>query len=469
MTDFSKYENQWIITGVITTESGLKIGGGQNAAAYSLSSSPVVQSYDSERNIYLPMLPGSSLKGIIRSGMERLIRSFNEQKSCVALNNKREYKTLCGACITCDIFGSMQHGAKIRVEDAHVHPEDAAYAVSAPLYYEQPHYGRLPNFPKNKGLFRSEEVVAAGTRFNLSICLDNAKPAEVGLVLLTLEEFNEKRLQIGGATSRGLGFVSLTELQVMKRSLNPGGRITEIPEDSAEIRKAGKNYLKSIDSGEDNGSKDFSVYASAHSDLQSGSVFGDGYNVVQMRITTQKPFQMAGFEEPTITSHGEPYIPGSTIKGFLRKQYAQKYGSERTITLFSGGSRGIRQQHEPSHIDEIFGNSESHRSRILVSDAFAQSTIACTDEIPAGTVLSMWMVFDNMDRKDIEKIIELLKEPVIITGAKSAGISSSRDRGPRRGPYQGNARQEPTHNKVKIEVVPGSVRVFRTQQYLKDR
>jgi CRISPR-associated protein Csm3 len=354
----------------------------------------------------------------------------------------------------------MGQGAKIVVDDALVVPELSVHAVSAPLTQEQPHFSAGVGGPqrggRSGGLFRSEETVAAGTRFRFHIRLDNANEDEVGLVLLALQEFNEKRLQIGGATSRGLGFVTVREVSVKRRMLSSDGLLSEIPEKNSGLVLAGKKFLKSIDCGRDSGKVDFSVYASAHAAVPTTGM-PDGFVVVPYVITVEKPFRMAGFEEPTVTSRGVPYIPGSTIKGFLRHQFgrAKERQDAGSVQLFSGGRDYPPQRREASREEELFGDPRNHRSRVLVADAFCSDTVKDTDAIPVGTQLLTWIVFDNMNRKEIEEVCALVDKPVTITGSRSAGIN-------RRAGVT-----TPTHNVVEFTPQTQGIRVFRTSSYVK--
>ncbi len=123
MPDFDIFTNRCTITASLELETPLRIGGGQNAAAYSISAAPVLQTYNAKTKIYEPYIPGSSLKGVLRSTVERIIRTFNENKGCVSIAGDRREKPLCGNCISCEVFGSMNAGAKIRVRDAHLSRE----------------------------------------------------------------------------------------------------------------------------------------------------------------------------------------------------------------------------------------------------------------------------------------------------------------------------------------------------------
>ncbi|OPY38409.1 MAG: RAMP superfamily protein [Methanoregula sp. PtaU1.Bin051] len=459
MDIFSSFENQWTITGIIRLASAFRIGGGQNAAAYSLSASPVIQSYNAEKNMYLPVILGSSLKGVLRTGVERLVRSFKIEESCVALTSDRDVKRLCGNCVTCGLFGSMKRGSKICVDDAQIPAGDIKTVYDPATVHEQPHYASSSSGPaqrgRREGLLRSEETVAAGTRFEFRIRLDNATKTEAGLILLALQEFNEKRLQIGGAVSRGLGFIDVIDLKVEKASVGESGKISSMTANVKNLKQKAKEYLTNIDAKKDSGLNDFSVYAFAHERISPGTGQKNGHTVARFTVITRLPFKMAGFDESTVTNYHEPYIPGSTIKGFLRHRFAAEYEDKNAgAQQFSGGKGMPHSPPRPSRTDEIFGDTRNHRSRILVSDAFSMKKVTANDEIPINTILQMWMVFDNMQGSDIDKILNLIKEPVVITGSKSAGI----DRRARR--------FKPTHNLVEFTLDPKDVTIFRTDTYL---
>jgi len=118
-SDFGTFQNQWEISAKLNLVTPFRIGGGQNAGEYSLSQTPVLLSYDAITHKALPYIPGSSFKGVLRSSLERIIRTFNEKYACVAVFGKKakwETNVLCGNsdCITCSIFGSMnnENGSK---------------------------------------------------------------------------------------------------------------------------------------------------------------------------------------------------------------------------------------------------------------------------------------------------------------------------------------------------------------------
>ncbi len=421
--DLGIFQNQWEISAKLNLVTPFRIGGGQNAGEYSLSQAPVLLSYDASTQKALPYIPGSSMKGVLRSNLERIIRTFNEIKACVSVVGKgagRDVKVLCGSpyCVVCSIFGSMEAGSKIHVRDSQL-SDDINFGETVE---ERPHcktdFDKVNGFYKvrlDKGKpkthLRNEEIVAANTAFDVNIVLDNASEEEVGLILLALEEFNAKRCYIGGSATRGNGFADAVGVKVVNKTLQKDPQslftIDEKEWDKAELLKVAKAYLKKIDDGNETQRKDFDVYYHAYSPLPF-----EGNLVIKYKVETLTDFHMPGIDEATVTSQGVPVIPGSTVKGFLRHEFIKS-----------------RDMYTAEEIDEIFGSTsgESHRSRIIVSDAYPEEDFSETDNIPKGTLLTMWIAFDNIEEETFHKISEILGKDHVITGKRVAGGDGKKD------------------------------------------
>lgn len=447
MSEFDVFENRWTISAIIELETPLRIGGGQNAASYSISTTPVLQTYNAHIQAYEPYIPGSGFKGPLRSTIERLIRTFNEDKSCISVANDKNDKSLCGDCITCGIFGSMKAGAKIRVRDSHL--SDKSRSIYGSMK-EQPHCATL--YDEQNGKFnkrtsikhirnrkikvplpsmRTEEIVVPGLCFDLQIDVDNADVREIGLILLAIDEFNKKRINIGGGSSRGNGFVKVNNMSIRKKTVNDAFKILESDYNADVLMKEGKKYLKAINTGIDTGRRDFDVYYKAHSE----EMLSGGHIVALLKVTTLTHFIMPGAEEETVTSGGIPIIPGSTIKGYFR------HG------LIDRGIDAIK-------IKEIFGFTDraSHRSRLLVSDAYCDSLTDPT-KIPAGSVLKMWLIFDNMTKEEMSLISDFIKmNKNVVTGKTSSKWNADT--------------KSAQYNTVNMEFE--SVDIFKASSYLKD-
>jgi CRISPR-associated protein Csm3 len=384
MSDFDVFKNRWEITARINLVTPLRIGGGQNAGTYSLSQAPVLLSYDAKSQTAEPFIPGSSLKGVLRSTVERLIRTFNKDESCISVTNIKDGNVLCGKgkCISCSIFGSMKTGAKIRVHDCFLsngtslvtmldeRPHCAtSYKVDNDYYKKQMQTGRNKNMKVPKTNPRFEEVVVSDLSFDVSITLDNADEHEVGLILLALDEFNYKRCHLGGGASRGHGFIDVTDVTVNRKTIKNNDEIyfgvLAEPQDLAPIKRSVRDYLRDIDNEVNPSNNDFDVYYNAYSPAEEES----GNVVFEYEVTAIGDFHIPGADAATVTNSGVPIIPGSTIKGFLRH-------------------RLIDENMNAKKIDDICGaaNKEnSHRSRLIISDAYPAEDFYESDKIPAGT------------------------------------------------------------------------------------
>jgi CRISPR-associated protein Csm3 len=445
MPDFDIFTNRYTITASLELETPLRIGGGQNAAAYSISAAPVLQTYNAKTKIYEPYIPGSSLKGVLRSALERIIRTFNETNCCISVAGDSRERPLCGNCISCGVFGSMNAGAKIRVRDAHLSSESkdvfgqikdqphcaTQYRIIDEKFKVQTKLRPFGNKSIDSAItsLRIEETVTPGISFDVQIDIDNADEKETGLVLLALDEFNKKRIQLGGGTSRGNGFADVHTVISKKKSIDETLMIKESILDSKELMKEAKKYLKSIDSGKDSGRQDFDVYYKAHSKENEAQ----GHIVALVNLTTLTDFMMPGVEEETVTSGGLPIIPGSTIKGFFRHKLIEK---------------GI----DAGKIKQIFGFTErdSHRARLLVSDAY---NIELDDPkmIPSGSVLKMWMIFDNMTAEEVGLIEEIrTSSRNVITGKTSSKWDPTS--------------KSAIYNSVKMDIE--RLEIFKTSNYL---
>ena len=172
-----------------------------------------------QRTIYLP---GASLKGVIRSHSERIIRTVFQDNpryccdplakkgNCQKYIEKREiekayeqYKVLC---LACRIFGNTVH---------------ASHFLAADAYPTKP-INRLP-VRHNVAIDRLSGGVAGGPfdmevalqgSFHSTLMLYNFELWQVGLLALTLRDIAEGRVRIGFAKSRGLGEVKLFQAQL---------------------------------------------------------------------------------------------------------------------------------------------------------------------------------------------------------------------------------------------------------------
>ena len=174
--------------------------------------------YEGDRSVYLP---GSSLKGAIRAHCERIVRTLGSENSsqnkvwacepleqnspCRKLNEKYNGNGAAihkNSCTICQIFGSTDISAHARIADAYpVNPEEIRREERNGVAIDRV-YGSVAHGPFNF------EVITAGA-FKTTITIKNFTTAQLALIALAIRDFDQQRVGIGFAKSRGLGQVNM--------------------------------------------------------------------------------------------------------------------------------------------------------------------------------------------------------------------------------------------------------------------
>jgi CRISPR-associated RAMP protein (TIGR02581 family) len=163
-------------------------------------------------------LPGSSLKGVLRSHAERITRTFDESKACDPFGdnfcgarfesqkkqrggkgpeNHEVYRNSCPICL---LFGSTWYGGRLATADA--------YAEDTPRREQRDGVG-IDRFTggSSRGAKFELEVVTSG-EFATSLHLRNFELWQLGLVGFLLQDLKDGLIRVGMGKSRGLGKVS---------------------------------------------------------------------------------------------------------------------------------------------------------------------------------------------------------------------------------------------------------------------
>jgi len=187
--------------------------------------------HDGERVVYLP---GPSLKGVIRSHCERIVRTVGEGrscnpvakgKSCVDLNGlKQEHDgkhVHSRSCFLCQMFGNTVLAGRVRTKDAYpVNPDEVRTEERNGVAIDRV-FGSVAVGPFQM------EVVTAG-EFQTRIAIRNFTIAQLGLLALALRDLKLGRVGVGFGKSRGLGHVTLEWSTLTLRYTRP-------PEDSRKL------------------------------------------------------------------------------------------------------------------------------------------------------------------------------------------------------------------------------------------
>lgn len=200
-----------------------------------------------------PFLPGSSLKGVLRSGAEALLRGLGEE-ACDPTSGDRGQRGGCGLCRTCRTFGSANLGAAVvLISDGMPWPPDSdeqgrRAALAAVEQRRAVRTGVAIDRQRGSvavGPF-DMEVLAAVT-FYPTITLRNPEPWQLHLLAATLQLLDAGHLRIGAGTTKGMGRVRVTESAVTVRCLVPEAADTLIEDLAGRRRREGLFWVVEVE------------------------------------------------------------------------------------------------------------------------------------------------------------------------------------------------------------------------------
>ncbi|MCY4583354.1 MAG: type III-A CRISPR-associated RAMP protein Csm3, partial [Chloroflexi bacterium] len=155
-----KRTNIHSITFAARCESGLHIGGSQDELSIGGSDSPVIK-HPSTRE---PYIPGSSLKGKMRSELERKLGQFGGHG-----RNEGALPCGCGRCPVCRVFGAHMNTSS-RLGPSRIIVRDGS--LSSDGFHLENKTENVINRRRGGAEHpRSTERVAAGAEFNMQIVL----------------------------------------------------------------------------------------------------------------------------------------------------------------------------------------------------------------------------------------------------------------------------------------------------------
>jgi CRISPR-associated RAMP protein (TIGR02581 family) len=231
---FDTFANRLTIEGSLVARTAIRIGAGRATEPVG-TDLPVVRD---ERG--RPIIPGSSLKGVVRTTAEQIARTAaGPRGACLPTSNEKDWCIPSGrmaalkqahrddaalaqavwaeACLACRTFGSPWLASHVKVKDL---------AVDKKTWFDQYQIRDGVAIDRDKGTVSEGklydyEVVPAGAGFGLTIVVENAEPWQWGMVWLGLQPFLQGNGAVGGFTSRGLGWMELGEAKLTL--VEPGG------------------------------------------------------------------------------------------------------------------------------------------------------------------------------------------------------------------------------------------------------
>ena len=204
------------ISGVVTCETGLRIGGSKESIEIGGMENPIIRHPITDE----PYIPGSSLKGKVRSLLEYKYDRRDQRNNPKGTDNGEPCE--CGRCMICRVFGPHKNTrhqlgpTRVLFRDAMLTDESRQWFMDAQtskgIFFAEVKTENMIN--RNVGVAehpRTQERVPAGTKFDFEISIrifDSDRADEIvnfvkeGLDLLQQD-------YMGASGSRGYGKVSL--------------------------------------------------------------------------------------------------------------------------------------------------------------------------------------------------------------------------------------------------------------------
>lgn len=233
-----------ILRGTLTCQTGLHIGSGGQVAP-GASDLPVVKD-----GVGRPFVPGSSLKGVLRTFAERIVASLTpvdpaappgslqgqvtscwlHAESSFCLSTCKAYREefdrqreggrfrkddeltewVCArTCAVCRLFGSPYLAGRVWVKDAFLSGEFVPLEVRKSVAIDRDRRTAAAH------LLYDLEAVPPASAFDIEIRVENASTGELGLLFTVLDQLNDGGLRLGGRGSAGLGKVQVAPSQLI--------------------------------------------------------------------------------------------------------------------------------------------------------------------------------------------------------------------------------------------------------------
>ncbi len=323
-----KLVNEAFLTLRITTTGPLLIKSGFNTVS-GPDMAPVRTSRNGKQEVFLP---GSSLKGVFRSHIEKITCSLKPQVVCYPFSVKenreadqeqrrRDYRESCGdvftrlarnykgledetnyvyahSCPTCRLFGSTWFIGRVAINDA--------YLVSSEVKEQRDGVGidRLTGGSSHSAKF-DLEVVSAGVSFETDIHLRNFEIWQLGMLFAVIQDMEDELIRIGSGRSRGLGNITAT-ISDQEKLGHKGGVVLSSMRGSDEPDEELWGLGRWLDDGSYGTSReDFLKLPEPveHSDRgirRTRAFTDDALDRLQKAAIDQFVTRMQGWEQPTI-------------------------------------------------------------------------------------------------------------------------------------------------------------------------
>lgn len=216
-------QNRYCFTGMLTLDTPLRVSSGR---ASDETDAPLMRD-----RAHIPYIPGSSLRGAIRSEIERILAAVGDVaagvSTCVLFTNddcnakaRREFENqdpseekltsfaeteLCDVCL---LLGCTVYASRLAIEDAYPASQTASYCrVRDGVGIDR------DTDAAREGVKFDYEVLEKGPAFSLKMRVENVNGKDKTLINLILDVL-QHGLSVGGKRAAGLGRVRLKDYAV---------------------------------------------------------------------------------------------------------------------------------------------------------------------------------------------------------------------------------------------------------------
>ncbi|MEM1947009.1 MAG: CRISPR-associated RAMP protein Csx7 [Candidatus Caldarchaeum sp.] len=236
--NFDSFKTLYGLKMEMVNETPLSIGSG--SAIVGAVDNPVV------KRGRRPYIPGSSLKGVLRSEAERLARAtFDHYKVCDILNPKEELDRMdkeregYTPCVICRVFGGPTIASHITIYDAY--PKDDSYRLEV---RRRVSINRLTSGQHPGKLFDVEQV-DPGTKWLCTMDIENIdilgdESDEAKLLRGLMKRMGKLGITVGGKKSIGLGLLKIKLLSATRITIEDGEyKLNNVTGDVAKLFEVG--------------------------------------------------------------------------------------------------------------------------------------------------------------------------------------------------------------------------------------
>lgn len=235
---FQQTGNRAVLRIRITTKAPLSIRAGDTGLEPGGTDLKCVRTRSGghESTVYIP---GSSLKGVVRSAAEANLRGQTfggvdgacnpiDAKSCgdrVRFRRQQDSAEMHREhCLACRLFGSQSMKGRASIRDLLPASEDDVKHGNRTQVRFGVGINRVSGGVSRGKLF-DQEVVPRGVAFNGDIALENYQVWQLGLLAAAFAELNDGFAQLGSGKSRGFGVVGVDVVSMIhEQPLRAGAR-----------------------------------------------------------------------------------------------------------------------------------------------------------------------------------------------------------------------------------------------------